>query len=301
MSMPRPRPELEPEPLYGEIFDRGYQRYEGPRFGQRHAMRALWGYSIARAFGVKKRWTAKVIPIVLYVGVAMPVIISIGIKAFLPDASVLEYWDFFAFVFLLQGVFAATVAPELLCGDRQERVLTLYFARAISRAGYLVSKALAAATMMLTMSLAPAIVLWLGRQLLDDSPLSAMRDHLPDLLRLTVGSVMVSLYLGAGGLMIASFTKRKAIAVAVTLVVTLVAAGLSAALAAVIGSDLRRFLVFLSPPTTISGMALSLFGREATIEPYGDALLPLWQYLAAMGGTVMIALVVMAWRYLPDE
>ena len=297
MSTPSP----EPGAAYGEIFDRGYQRYDGPRLGQRRAMRALWGYSIARAFGVKKRWTAKVIPIVLYVGVAMPVIISIGIKAFLPTAEVLEYPDFFAFVFLLQGVFAATVGPELLCGDRQERVLTLYFARAISRAGYLVSKLLAAATMMLTMSLAPAIVLWLGRQLLEDHPLASMKDHWPDLLRLMAGSVAVSLYLGAGALMIASFTQRKAIAVAVTLVVTFVASGLSAAVAAVIDSDLRRFLAFLNPPVTISGMALSLFGREAAIEPYADAVMPAWQFLAAMGVTVLISLVVMAWRYLPDE
>src|SRR4051812_36257750 len=105
---------------YGEVFDRGYKHYDGPRLGRRQAQRALVGYSIKRAMGIKKSWTAKVIPILLYIAVFTPVIISIGIRAFVPTAEVLDYADFFGFVFLIEGVFAATIAPELLCSDRAE-------------------------------------------------------------------------------------------------------------------------------------------------------------------------------------
>src|SRR4051812_43250595 len=52
---------------YGEVFDRGYKHYDGPRLGRQHARRALVGYSVKRAMGIKKSWTAKVIPIFLYI------------------------------------------------------------------------------------------------------------------------------------------------------------------------------------------------------------------------------------------
>src|SRR6188472_1915736 len=116
---------------YGEVFDRGYKHYDGPRLGRNHARRALVGYSVKRAMGIKKSWTAKVIPIFLYVAVLIPVIISLGIRAFLPTAEVLQYSEYFGsiFIFLVEGVFAAMIAPELLSSDRQEKVLPLYFAR----------------------------------------------------------------------------------------------------------------------------------------------------------------------------
>ncbi|GIW05013.1 MAG: hypothetical protein KatS3mg059_1633 [Thermomicrobiales bacterium] len=98
------------------MYDRGYQHYDGPRLGRRHAIAALIRYSMKRALGIKKSWTSKVIPILLYLGVAIVVVIPIGIRAFLAfSASVLEYWDFFGFIFALQGIFVATIAPEMLC------------------------------------------------------------------------------------------------------------------------------------------------------------------------------------------
>src|SRR5215217_9117311 len=51
---------------YGEIFDRGYKHYDGPRLGRRGAFFALIRYSMKRALGIKKSWTAKIIPIFLY-------------------------------------------------------------------------------------------------------------------------------------------------------------------------------------------------------------------------------------------
>ncbi|HET8521729.1 MAG TPA: ABC transporter permease subunit, partial [Thermomicrobiales bacterium] len=200
---------------YGEVFDRGYKHYDGPRLGRRHAFSALIRYSIRRALGIKKSWTAKVIPIILYVAVALPVVISLGIRAFLPTAEVLDYPDFFPFIFIIEGIFVAMIAPEMLCGDRRENVLPLYFSRAMTRLDYLLAKLVATAVLTLTISLIPAIVLWIGRQLLETSPLSAMRDHLGDLGRIFVAGGMIALYLGAIGLLVSSFTGRKSIAVAI--------------------------------------------------------------------------------------
>ena len=41
-----------------------------------------------RALGSKKRWTAKVVPVILYVAVALLVIIPLGIQAFIDSAEV---------------------------------------------------------------------------------------------------------------------------------------------------------------------------------------------------------------------
>src|SRR5688572_6177788 len=105
---------------YGEIFDRGYKHYDGPRLGRRHAISALILYSIKRAMGIKKSWTAKVVPILLYVAVAIPVAVGVGLQAFIDDPDFWSYLDFFIFIFMIEGTFVATVAPEMVCGDRRE-------------------------------------------------------------------------------------------------------------------------------------------------------------------------------------
>ena len=51
---------------YGEIFDRGYLHYDGPRLGIPAAIWALARYSMARAIGIRRPWTAKIIPFLIY-------------------------------------------------------------------------------------------------------------------------------------------------------------------------------------------------------------------------------------------
>ncbi|HLL51145.1 MAG TPA: hypothetical protein VK356_10795, partial [Thermomicrobiales bacterium] len=114
---------------YGEIFDRGYLHYTGPRLGQLHAIWALTRYSMARALGIRRPWTAKIIPMLLYAAVAIPVLIAIGIRAFLPAVEFLDYAAFFGAIFLLVGIFVAMIAPEMMSSDRHDRLLPLYFSR----------------------------------------------------------------------------------------------------------------------------------------------------------------------------
>src|SRR5436190_1069085 len=75
-----------PQP-YGEVFDRGYQHYTGPRQGRQHAIQALILYSIKRGLGVKKKWTSKIIPIVIYALAYLPALITISILSFVSSGS----------------------------------------------------------------------------------------------------------------------------------------------------------------------------------------------------------------------
>lgn len=150
---------------YGVVFDRGYTHYDGPRHGRRQAIRSLVGYSMKRAMGIRKSWTAKVLPFLLYIAITIPLIVMIGLSAIAPDLEFASYSGYLSGIFFIVGVFVGTAAPEMLCVDRHERTLPLYFSRAISRGDYVVAKVIAMSLLTMTMTVIPSILLWLGRQL----------------------------------------------------------------------------------------------------------------------------------------
>jgi ABC-2 type transport system permease protein len=283
---------------YGEVYDRGYKHYEGERLGRKHAFNALVRYSVARAMGIKKRWTAKIVPIILYVVALGTVIILIGIESFVPDTETMTYPEFFIFIFVIEGMFVATIAPEMLCPDRRENVLTLYFSRAITRLDYVLAKLGATAILTLTLSFVPVALLWLFRQLLADSPLSALKDNADQVLKLALTGGLIALYLGAVGLVIASFTGRKTIAVPCIIVGYVVTEGLVSAFGyALRDHSWSDYVYFLSPGDTSAKLAFSFFpDPEFTDIPFDW-----WAYAGAMLATIIIACAVMVWRYVPED
>lgn len=287
---------------YGEVYDRGYQHYDGQRLGRGHSIWALTTYSMKRALGIKKGVGAKIIPILLYIGVLVPAIAFVAIQGFVPQAFVIDYPSFFGIIFLMVGIFVATIAPEMLCGDRRENVLQLYFSRAITRLDYLVAKLLATAILTLTMSFVPVAILWLGYQLLDDSPLTAMRDNLDDLGRIAIAGVLIAFYLGGIGLAISSFTGRKSVAVGVIVLGYLMSEGLANLILYATELDIawQRVVVFLSPSTTATGLVSRMWGTDA--DPITSTIgLPATVYGAVMAGVVLLCCVVMYLRYVPNE
>jgi ABC-2 type transport system permease protein len=215
----------------------------------------------------------------------------------------MNYPDFFGLVFGIQGIFVATIAPEMLCGDRRENVLPLYFSRAIKRSDYLFAKLLATGILTLTISAVPAIILWLGEQFLENKPLSAMVHHLDDLGKVLIVGTTIAFYLGAIALTVSAFTGRKSIAVAIIVI----GFGLSTTLAFALNDALsnnanRRFLVFLSPGSVMNNLSNSLFNVPPTdLADFPANAFPTWGYLAGVGGIVAICLAIMYWRYVPDE
>jgi ABC-2 type transport system permease protein len=285
---------------YGEVYDRGYKHYDGERLGRKHAFGALIRYSIQRALGIKKRWTAKIVPIIIYIVAVGTVAILIGIESFLPNSETMSYSDFFIFIFLLEGLFVATMAPEMLCPDRRENVLTLYFSRAITRLDYVLAKLAATATLTLTVSLAPAALLWIFRQLLADDPASALTGNADELGKIAIAGALIALYLGGVGLAISSFTSRKAIAIPVIFVGYLVTEGLVNGFAyALRDQGWNHYLQFLSPATLVNNLVFTFFPTEDSASL--DIPFEWWAYVAAMVATIVAAVAVMVWRYVPED
>ena len=157
---------------YGEIFDRGYLHYDGPRLGIPAAIWALARYSMARAIGIRRPWTAKIIPMLIYAAVLIPVALAIGIRAFVPAFNFLSYGEFFGAVFILEGIFVALIAPEMVSTDRQDKLLPLYFSRPIGRNAYVLAKLLGTGLLTLSISLVPVIIMWIGNILLAGNPIA---------------------------------------------------------------------------------------------------------------------------------
>jgi ABC-2 type transport system permease protein len=283
---------------YGEIFDRGYRHYDGPRLGQAQAIWALARYSMARSLGMRRPWTAKIIPMVLYAAVSIPVLIAIGIRAFFPAFEFLAYPEFFGAIFLLVGIFVALIAPEMMSSDRHDRLLPLYFSRPIGRSSYVLAKLLATGLLTLSMSLLPAVVLWLGNGLLATEPVTALRAGLGDLGRIVVAGTMIAFYLGSIGLLISSFTGRKSVAVGVIILGFVLSESLAIALIEAFRDqpDLLRWAFAISPSRTIATLVGQLFG-----DPDIGADVPLNSALLVMAAVIAICCAVMfAWHQRRD-
>lgn len=295
-----------PQP-YGEVFDRGYQHYTGPRLGRQHAVPALVWYSMKRGLGIKKRWTAKVIPFLLYIFAFAPALIVVALLAFIEstvpgeESITFGYDDLNGFTTFALLVFAAALAPEMLCDDRRENVLALYFSRALSRLDYLLAKIAAMGLLMGTIAFGPPLVLFLGKTLLDDNPFTAFAENIGDLGRILVYGALVSVYWAAIGLGIASFTNRKGVAGAIFIGGVLIVTALANALFEALDNGARRFLIVVSPMDLLQAISAWLFGGGQEIGGLAGADVPAVIYVAGVLAAAALGALVMYRRYLAEE
>jgi ABC-2 type transport system permease protein len=287
---------------YGEVFDRGYAHYRGDRLGRSQAVRSLTVYSMKRAMGIRKSWTAKILPILLYVAAIVPLIVMIGISAVVPDVEFASYSGYMSAIFLVVGIFVATTAPEMLCVDRRERTLPLYFSRAITRMDYVFAKVVAMTLLTMTLSVIPSVILWLGQQLVSDSPWQAMRDNAGDLGRVLLIGTLIALVLGTGGLAISSMTDRKAVAVTVIIIGFIILTAIGNSGWELLGDeeDYARYFVFLSLSDSFLGFSDHLFDDVST-QFATEAAIPLWGYLTFFAAIVVASLLILRWRYRPSD
>ena len=281
---------------YGEVFDRGYQHYEGKRLGRPQAFKSLVGYSMKRAMGIRKPWTSKILPIVLYVAAIIPLIVMIGISAIVPGFEFASYSGYFLAIILTVGIFVATIAPEMVCVDRREKTLPLYFARAISRMDYVLAKLTATSILTMTISVLPAVLLWLGRQLVEDSPWKAIRTNIDDLGKVIVVGALIALVLGTSGLAVASTTSRKGVAVTVIILAFIMLTATTGTVFEIVDADWKRYFIFFSLTDVFNGFMLEFLGSgESTIAEEAD--FTAMQYLLFMVGLVIAGVLFIRWRY----
>jgi ABC-2 type transport system permease protein len=214
------------------ILDRGYRRYDGPRTGQTGAVRSLITHSVQRALGLRRPVSAKILPALSVFIAYVPAIVFVGITVLFQEVLVAQpdvipsYSDYYGYVTAAIVVFTAFVAPELLCGDRRDRMLGLYLASPLTRNTYLASKAAAVMGVLGLVTLGPPLFLLLARTIAGTGP-DGPGAVFELLWQMVVAGVVIAALQASLSLAVASFTTRRAAASAAIILILIGSAAVS--------------------------------------------------------------------------
>ena len=202
-----------------EIRDVRYQRYEGERRSRLAGVVSLARWGALRSLGARRGWKAKAVPITLTLLAIAPAIIVLGVRALFAEQSgidltdALPFSDYQAIIGVTILLFAAVTTPELLCPDRRDGTLQLYFSTAVSRREYLAGRVAAAVIPLLLVTLVPLLVLFAGIVVFEEFPVGWLQDNWQELPRILAAGVILAAYYGLVGLAVSSLTGRRAFAI----------------------------------------------------------------------------------------
>ena len=281
----------------GTIYDIGYRHYDGPRLGRRGAVMAIVGAGLRAVFGLGRSGRSKILPWGTVVLALAPAVVAVAIRVLVGDIVDLYSYDNYLWgIGALMPIFVAAQAPELVVNDIRHRVLPLYFSRPIGRFDYAAAKLVALALGLLSITLAPVLVLFIGRILGAEDALGALGDEIGALPAIIGNGVLHAVVLASVGLAISSLAARRAYAAGAVLAVFLVGAVVSATFAES-GIGFEGVAPFLNPFTILDGTREWLFGGTVAESPVAGAGVPLWLYGVATLVLLLGSWAILALRY----
>ena len=215
----------------GEVYDLGYQRYDGPREGRNRARRAIFENGLRTVLGIGRGGRAKVLPVLFFIATMAPAAVMVTFLAvFSSIGDILPGpGDYYSIVSILLIIFGAIMAPELLAPDRRDNILPLYLVRPLTQTDYIAARFLSFLVVVLALVYSGQIVLQAGLILTAEEPLEYLRDNWLDIPRFLLVGAMIALFTTVIPMVAASFTTRRAYAaafvIALFLVVNLVTDG----------------------------------------------------------------------------
>lgn len=215
----------------GEVFDLGYQHYEGPREGRIRARKALWINGVRTALGLGRGTLAKVLPALLFAGVMIPALVAILIASVADVGDdLVHHAEYYHIVVVILVLFSAIIAPELLCPDRRDGVINLYLVRPLTTTDYVTGRWMAFFSVTLALVLFGQVVLLIGLVLAASEPLDYFRDNWLDIPRFLLGGIVVAVFTTTLPLAVSAFTTRRAYAASFVIAVFIISAPVSAIL-----------------------------------------------------------------------
>jgi ABC-2 type transport system permease protein len=205
----------------GTVFDIGYRNYTGQREGRSRARRAVFKDGVRTALGLGRPARAKILPwffIGLLPAIALIMAMIAGAVDRMGGAGTAQrmdlpsHSDFYGIASIIVFVFAAVVAPELLCRDRREGVIHLYLVRPLTGSDYVASRWAAFLAVMLVAIWLPQVILFLGLSMGDPAPLAYVQQNWLDIPRFLAAGGVMAAYITTLAMLTASFTTRRAYA-----------------------------------------------------------------------------------------
>jgi ABC-2 type transport system permease protein len=195
----------------GVIHDIGYRRYTGRRLGRAQIIRALYWHSLRSAFGIGRGAKAKIVPVITFVVICLPAVVS-AVSVARGNGRLVPYDTYLVQLrVVVMIIFIAAQAPELVSRDLRSHVLPLYFCRPLRRLDYPLAKLAAFVTACLAMIEIPLLLLYLGTIAQSHSGSAIWQQTRALIPGLLVG-LMWAVLLAAIGLALASLSGRRAYA-----------------------------------------------------------------------------------------
>jgi ABC-2 type transport system permease protein len=293
--------------MTGTVFDIGYQRYSGPREGRGRARRAVYKDGLRAALGLGRGGYAKILPwffisVLSAIGLVMALVAGAAERLGGPGAAekmnLPSHSDFNGIASIIIFVFAALVAPELLCRDKRDRVMTLYLVRPLTGTDYITARWLAFMTVMTATAWLPQLILFLGLCGGDPVPKDYFLAHWEDIPRFLAAGLAMAAYTTTLAMLTASFTSRRAYAsvflVGLFIITTPFTVGLAQEVKGTPGEWISMFNL-TNIPVHVNDI---IFGKVSEITKDAPAhLLPEWVRVTWFFAWTIIPGTVLWWRY----
>ena len=306
MTTTPPIETAEPRPAHsGTVFDIGYRSYTGEREGRRRSRLAVYKDGIRIALGFGRGPRAKVLPwffigVLSAIGLVMALIAGAARRFGGPDAAAQlpSHGDYYAIAAIILFIFAAVVAPELLCSDRREGTINLYLVRPLTGGDYVAARWGAFFTILLATAWLPQIILLLGLAAGDPTPVGYLREHWLDIPKFLASGFVMAVYATTLAMLVAAFTLRRAYAsvflVGLFVITTPFTVGLASELEGPAGQWISMFNLANIPLYVVD----VIFGSPSELtEDMPAVTLPKATLIGWWLAWTLIPGVILWWRY----
>ncbi len=173
--------------------------------------------SIQRAFGLRRKFRFKVVPLITIFIAYVPGVVFLGVAVLLPSelASevVADYAVYYGFISISMILLSAFVVPEVLGSDRKTGMFGITMASPLNRWQYLLSKFAAIMAVMATVTLLPLLFLLIGYSLVDLGP-DGFGELIEILFNIVVSGVIFAAFFALFGMAVSTLTDRPLFATA---------------------------------------------------------------------------------------
>ena len=291
----------------GTVFDIGYQRYTDRREGRGRARLAIYKDGVRIALGFGRGGRAKILPwffisVLCVIGLVFAIVAGaanrLGGPGTAERANLPSHSDYYGIASIIVFVFAAVVAPELLCRDRRDGVINLYLVRPLTGTDYIAARWAAFLTVMVAAAWLPQVILFLGLSGGAPVPMDYLRTHWLDIPRFLAAGAAMAVYATTLAMLAASFTTRRAYASVFLVGLFVITTPFTVGLAEEIGGKAGQWISMFNLTNIPVHVNDVIFGdvseitEDAPARKLGSTMLVSWYFL-----WTLVPAAVLWWRY----
>jgi ABC-2 type transport system permease protein len=291
----------------GTVFDIGYQPYTGVREGRSRGRIAIFKDGVRTALAFGRGGKAKILPWLFVVALSvlgLVFAIVAGAADRLGGAGTAEklnlpsHSDFYGVASIILFVFAAVVAPELLCPDRRHGVINLYLVRPVTGADYIASRWAAFLAVMLGAAWLPQVILFLGLAGGDPVPMEYFQKHWLDIPRFLLAGLAMTAYATTLAMLVASFTTRRAYASVFLVGLFVITAPFTVVLSQDLGGATGQWVSMLDLTNIPVHVNDLIFGQASEMSEHAPArTLPAAVLVGWYFAWTLVPATILWWRY----